>query len=160
VGSFLRRYWQPVSSAAKVDAAAAPSFEERQAAPGDFEAQSSQGSFGVPNHSTEHLVRSDTGIVLQRKLLKFKREITSVTKGEDPINTAFIEGAESYRRPLETSSPVRGMQSEHGKNRKDRSLTTRPGSLGQAGRVVGSPRHRCCTDEHANPTDPTSVRLH
>jgi hypothetical protein len=73
------------------------SFEERQAAPGDYEAQSSQGPHGIPHHSEEHLVRSDTGITLQRKLLK--REITRVTKGENPINTAFAEGTEIIRTP-------------------------------------------------------------
>jgi len=72
-------------------------FEERQAAPGDYEAQSSQGPRGIPNHSDEHLVRSDTGIVLQRKLLK--REIAKVAKGEDPINTGFVEGAEVISTP-------------------------------------------------------------
>jgi hypothetical protein len=71
------------------------SFEERQAAPGDYEAQSSQGPHGVPNHSEEHLVRSDTGIILQRKLLR--REITRAANGENPINTAFIEGTQVIR---------------------------------------------------------------
>jgi len=73
------------------------SFEERQAAPGDYEAQSSQGPHGIPHHSDEHLVRSDTGIALQRKLLK--REIARVAKGENPINTAFAEGTEVIRTP-------------------------------------------------------------
>jgi phenylpropionate dioxygenase-like ring-hydroxylating dioxygenase large terminal subunit len=68
------------------------SVDERQDDPRDYEAQATQGPDGVQRHSEEHLVRSDGGIVLQRKVLK--REIAKVADGEDPINTAFVEGTE------------------------------------------------------------------
>jgi nitrite reductase/ring-hydroxylating ferredoxin subunit len=72
-------------------------LEERQAAPNDYEAQSTQGAFGLPNHSDEHLVRSDIGIGLQRRVLR--REIEKVLKGEDPKNLGFTEGQEVLHVP-------------------------------------------------------------
>lgn len=68
------------------------SVEERQDAPGDYEAQSTP-SF----HSEEHLVTSDRGIGLQRRLLR--REIEKVMRGEDPTGVAFVEGEELIHVP-------------------------------------------------------------
>ena len=73
------------------------SFEERQDAPNDYEAQQSQGPNGLPSHSMEHLVTSDKGIGLQRRVLR--REIKKVMNGEDPINVAFEPGEEVIRVP-------------------------------------------------------------
>jgi len=61
--------------------------EERQDRPGDYEAQAGQGPISL--HSEEHLVTSDIGIGLQRRMLT--REIEKVRRGEDPIGTAFTE---------------------------------------------------------------------
>ncbi len=71
--------------------------EERQDAPNDYEAQSSQGSHGVPNSSEEHLVRSDIGIGLQRRVLR--REIEKVRNGDDPLNAIFRNDEELIRTP-------------------------------------------------------------
>jgi nitrite reductase/ring-hydroxylating ferredoxin subunit len=54
---------------------------EHQAFPGDYEAQVSQGPIAM--HSEEHLVMSDRGIILLRKLLH--RQLEAVAKGEDPL---------------------------------------------------------------------------
>jgi hypothetical protein len=70
---------------------------ERQDVPNDYEAQSTQGPDGLPNHSDEHLVHSDIGISLQRRVLR--REIQKVTRGEDPVNVAFRSGDEILRVP-------------------------------------------------------------
>lgn len=59
--------------------------QERQDAPNDYEAQSGQGALSL--HSEEHLVRSDIGIDMQRRLLK--REIDKVARGEDPVGVSF-----------------------------------------------------------------------
>jgi nitrite reductase/ring-hydroxylating ferredoxin subunit len=71
--------------------------EERQDAPNDYEAQSSQGLHGLPNSSDEHLVRSDTGIGMQRRVLR--REIEKVSAGRTPINLAFRPGDEVIHTP-------------------------------------------------------------
>ena len=49
--------------------------------PGDYEAQVSQGP--IARHSEEHLVNSDRGIILLRKLLH--RQLDAVARGEDPL---------------------------------------------------------------------------
>ena len=67
--------------------------EERQDAPNDYEAQVSQGPDGIPNHSEEHLARSDTGIGVQRRVLRC--EIKKAGEGQDPINVAFRAGEET-----------------------------------------------------------------
>lgn len=73
------------------------SIEERQDAPNDYEAQASQGTDGLPHSSDEHLVRSDTGIGIQRRVLR--REIKAVSEGKDPINVAFRSGEETIQTP-------------------------------------------------------------
>ena len=72
-------------------------FEEHQDAPNDYEAQVSQGPNGMPSHSTEHLVTSDKGIGLQRRVLR--REIKKVMNGGDPMNVFFKPGEEVIRVP-------------------------------------------------------------
>ena len=54
---------------------------EHQAYPGDYEAQVSQGRIAM--HSEEHLVTSDRGIVMLRKLLQ--RQLDAMARGEDPL---------------------------------------------------------------------------
>ncbi len=72
-------------------------LEERQDAPNDYEAQASQGPNGLPSSSNEHLVRSDIGIGIQRRVLR--REIRKVGEGQDPINVAFRPGEETIAAP-------------------------------------------------------------
>lgn len=60
---------------------------EHQAYPGDFEAQASQGA--ITQHSEEHLVRSDRGIVMMRRTVL--QQVDAVRKGGDPIGVAFSE---------------------------------------------------------------------
>ena len=73
------------------------SLDERQAAPNDYEAQATQGPEGRPNHSDEHLVRSDIGIGIQRRMLR--REIEKVARGDEPQNVAFTPGQEIIHVP-------------------------------------------------------------
>ena len=59
--------------------------EERQATPGDYEAQVGQGPMGL--HSEEHLASSDRGIIMQRRMLK--SQIKVVAEGGNPIGVVF-----------------------------------------------------------------------
>jgi phenylpropionate dioxygenase-like ring-hydroxylating dioxygenase large terminal subunit len=59
--------------------------EERQATPGDFEAQVGQGPMGL--HSEEHLASSDRGIIMQRKMLR--AQIKAVAEGGNPVGVVF-----------------------------------------------------------------------
>ena len=61
--------------------------EEHQRTPGDYEAQAGQGSISL--HSEEHLVTSDRGIILQRRMLQRQCEI--VAGGGDPLGVAFAQ---------------------------------------------------------------------
>ena len=63
---------------------------EHQRFPGDYEAQVSQGPITL--HSEEHLVRTDRGIVLLRKLLEC--QVNAVAQGENPAGVAFDEAGE------------------------------------------------------------------
>ena len=74
--------------------------EEHQDMPNDYEAQSTQGPGGIQLHSQQHLVRSDLGIALQRRVLK--REIQKVAAGQDPMNISFDETS----APISTPSGV------------------------------------------------------
>lgn len=58
---------------------------ERQASPGDFEAQSSIGA--LPFHSREHLTGSDIAIVMLRRRLE--EAVRDVAAGKDPIGINF-----------------------------------------------------------------------
>jgi hypothetical protein len=60
-------------------------LEEHQRFPGDYEAQAGQGPISL--HSEEHLVTSDRGIMLQRKLLE--KQIELVAQGGDPLGVTF-----------------------------------------------------------------------
>ena len=64
-------------------------LEERQDQPGDYEAQAGQGPISL--HSEEHLVTSDKGIGMQRRMLR--RAMETVAAGGDPPGVGFDEGA-------------------------------------------------------------------
>ncbi len=59
--------------------------QERQAVPGDFEAQVGQGTISL--HSEEHLAQSDRGVVMQRRFLE--QQIKIVQEGNDPAGVVF-----------------------------------------------------------------------
>jgi phenylpropionate dioxygenase-like ring-hydroxylating dioxygenase large terminal subunit len=59
--------------------------EERQRAPGDWEAQTGQGPISF--HSEENLATSDKGVVMLRRLMK--QQIELVQKGGDPLGVHF-----------------------------------------------------------------------
>jgi nitrite reductase/ring-hydroxylating ferredoxin subunit len=69
--------------------------EERQDAPGDYEAQAGQGPVSL--HSEEHLVTSDRGIAMQRRMLE--REIRRVMDGENPLGVVFSSEQETVHVP-------------------------------------------------------------
>jgi len=58
------------------------SYEERQRAPDDREAQEGQRPIAV--HALEHLATSDVGIVQLRRMLR--DQLTAIKEGRDPIN--------------------------------------------------------------------------
>ena len=58
---------------------------ERQRSPGDFEAQSGQGPISL--HSEEHLVTSDRGVMMQRRILE--KQIEAVAAGGDPLGVNY-----------------------------------------------------------------------
>jgi hypothetical protein len=62
-----------------------PSYEERQRAPGDWDAWVSQGPITL--HGRERLGTTDGGVILYRKLLR--REIRATADGAVPMNTQF-----------------------------------------------------------------------
>lgn len=63
--------------------------EERQDQPGDYEAQAGQGPISL--HSEEHLVTSDKGIGMQRRMLR--RALDTVAAGRDPPGVSFDASA-------------------------------------------------------------------
>ncbi len=68
--------------------------EERRQYPGDYETQSTQGKIAV--HANEHLVKSDTGVVMIRR--KLQSLIKDVQGGSDPLNISF----DKNESPLKT----------------------------------------------------------
>jgi phenylpropionate dioxygenase-like ring-hydroxylating dioxygenase large terminal subunit len=76
---------------------------ERRAWPDDYEAQEGQGAISL--HSEEHLVSSDRGIALQRRLLT--QQVERVQAGEDPLGVGFdpaqavvaVRSGNFYRKP-------------------------------------------------------------
>lgn len=76
--------------------------DEHRDYPGDYEAQVSQGPITL--HSEEHLVTSDTGIGLLRRLLR--SQVAAVAEGRHPIGTAFDESGS--RVSLEAGTAVIG----------------------------------------------------
>jgi hypothetical protein len=62
---------------------------EHQRCPGDYEAQVGQGPIAM--HSEEHLVSSDRGVSLVRRILRHQLEL--VGAGRDPVGVAFDEAA-------------------------------------------------------------------
>jgi hypothetical protein len=61
--------------------------EERRDQPGDWEAQSGQGT--ITKHSEEHLAASDRGLSIMRRM--FRRALDAVKNGGDPPGVAFNE---------------------------------------------------------------------
>ena len=61
--------------------------EERQRAPGDWEAQVGQGP--ITFHSEEHLASSDRGIAMLRHF--FRKQIEMVKDGGNPAGVFFDE---------------------------------------------------------------------
>ena len=62
-------------------------LEEHQRHPLDYEAQSSQGK--ITFHSEEHLVTSDRGVNMHRRL--YRRQCQIVADGGDPVGVAFAD---------------------------------------------------------------------
>jgi hypothetical protein len=62
---------------------------EHRNTPGDFEAQAGQGPITL--HSDEHLVSSDRGIMMVRRMLLEQMQV--VAAGGDPIGVSFDAGA-------------------------------------------------------------------
>jgi len=71
------------------------SEEEHQDFPGDMEAQAGQGAISL--HSEEHLVTSDVGIAMTRRMLR--EQIKVVAAGGNPLGTAFDEKDAMVRVP-------------------------------------------------------------
>jgi phenylpropionate dioxygenase-like ring-hydroxylating dioxygenase large terminal subunit len=63
--------------------------EEHQRFPGDYEAQVGQGAITL--HSEEHLVSSDRGVAMLRRVLA--QQVERVRAGEDPMGVGFDESA-------------------------------------------------------------------
>jgi hypothetical protein len=70
-------------------------MEEHQRTPGDFEAQAGQGPVSL--HSEEHLVTSDRGITMQRRMLK--EQIKRVREGDDPLGVSFDDNQPMVKIP-------------------------------------------------------------
>ena len=64
--------------------------DEHQLYPGDYEAQVGQGA--VTLHSEEHLVTSDRGIGMLRRMLR--QQLAAIQNGEDPIGVSFDPAAD------------------------------------------------------------------
>jgi nitrite reductase/ring-hydroxylating ferredoxin subunit len=62
---------------------------EHQRFPGDYEAQVGQGPIAF--HSEEHLVSSDRGVSMVRRLLR--RQLEALAEGRDPLGIGFDEHA-------------------------------------------------------------------
>ena len=61
------------------------SHEEHRRFPGDYEAQVGQGP--IARHSEEHLVSSDRGVALVRRVLR--QQLDALAAGRDPIGVGF-----------------------------------------------------------------------
>jgi hypothetical protein len=61
--------------------------------PGDYEAQVGQGP--ITFHSEEHLVSSDRGVALVRRLLR--QQLDALAEGRDPIGVSFDPAAPPVR---------------------------------------------------------------
>ena len=67
--------------------------EEHQRTPGDYEAQAGQGRISL--HSEEHLVSSDRGVMMQRRLLRQQCDV--VVCGGDPLGVEFEQDKATVR---------------------------------------------------------------
>lgn len=61
--------------------------EEHQLLPGDYEAQVGQGPITL--HSEEHLVSSDRGIAMLRRM--FRRQLDALAADRDPVGVSYTE---------------------------------------------------------------------
>jgi nitrite reductase/ring-hydroxylating ferredoxin subunit len=86
-------YFDPIKLNGKTWVEMTP--EERRDFPGDYEAQSGQGVMNL--HSDEHLVTSDRGVVMVRRLIE--KQIQMVEQGRDPPGVAFDEASALIRVP-------------------------------------------------------------
>ena len=78
---------------------------EHQRFPGDYEAQVGQGPIAL--HSEEHLVSSDRGVSMVRRILR--RQLEAPAEGRDPLGVSFDETAPPARcRQLPRSLKPRG----------------------------------------------------
>ena len=91
-----------------------PTYEDRQRAPGDWDAWSSQGPITL--HSREHLATTDRGVILYRKLLR--RGIRAVARGKTPKGLNFVE---SEQRPTYCHNTVARIP-KAGSEAKDQAL--------------------------------------
>ena len=64
-------------------------YEERQRAPGDYDAQSSI-HWGIARHGMEHLATSDRGVIMLRRIVK--DGIRAVQRGDDPSGLPSTNG--------------------------------------------------------------------
>jgi phenylpropionate dioxygenase-like ring-hydroxylating dioxygenase large terminal subunit len=69
--------------------------DERRDTPGDFEAQGGQGPLTL--NTEEHLVTSDRGIVMLRKLMQ--KQLDTVASGGDPAGVSFDPNAPMISMP-------------------------------------------------------------
>ncbi|MGZ5269190.1 MAG: aromatic ring-hydroxylating dioxygenase subunit alpha, partial [Ramlibacter sp.] len=76
-----RRRWEDLSEV------------EHQRHPGDYEAMVSRGA--IAHHSEEHLVSSDRGVVMLRRMLQ--RQLDIVQQGGDPAGVSFDPDAPLVR---------------------------------------------------------------
>jgi len=78
--------------------------EDRQRVPGDYEAQVGQGE--IANHDREHLVASDRGVIMYRKLVR--RGIRALHNGEVPaVASASPQSAlQTYSRDTVVRVPA------------------------------------------------------
>jgi hypothetical protein len=67
--------------------------EEHRDFPGDYEAQVGQGP--ITFHSEEHLVSSDRGVALVRRLLR--QQLDALAAGLDPLGVSFDADAPPVR---------------------------------------------------------------
>jgi hypothetical protein len=94
------------------------SYEQKQRAPGDWDAQVSQGPIAV--HAAEHLTACDRGVTMLRTMLR--REIRKVASGEAPYVSPARIGAETSTYCHDTVIEVPPLEGE-----ADRDLVRRVG---------------------------------
>ena len=81
-------------------------YEERQRAPGDYEAQESQRPIAI--HALEHLASTDAGVIMVRRLIR--EGIRAIQRGE-PARQPKSEGA----APIPTYGQITVREAVRGK---------------------------------------------